>query len=348
MKKRRETKSGQAALKIKKWKFEEEMSFVVPYMQERDTCTNLIDISDDVNEDGPNEKEYDDKNEEEGDDRSDDKDDDKDDGIDGEDVNESLIEDEKKKKQKEIKRKVITKVARNSGNKCQTQSESASAVMVKYLLEKIIANARITPPTPQPSAIDTFFSSIAATVNNFSPYYQNIAKSQIFSIISELKMKQIMQEQPFFVPNTPTQRQHSALMRRTIPLQSREACPSGPYTVSHPSPSPSPSPSRSPFLSSSTTPTPSPSSSMVPTPTPSPSVYDFPATISNPHLSEQTPYTEYMKMQICTIKHHYLKQTASLSVGEIASRNDIFCFCNPGSIHFSNSKNLHCDILKYW
>lgn len=280
MKKKRETKSGQAASKIKKWRYEDEMSFLLPFMQERDTCSNLKDVSDDENEDEPNEDENDDRvdnrndnaednrNDKE-DDRNDDKDDDKSD-----DVNEeSHAENEKKKKQKEINRKIITKVARNKGN---TQPETASAVMMKYLLDKKTAKAQ-TPPIQQPSAIDSFFSSIAATVKNFSPYYQNIAKSQIFSIITDLEMKQIMQEQSFFVPNSPTQHQRFAQMQ----------CHTGPYNVSRPLPSPSPS------LSSSTLP---PSPSTVVTPTPSPSHYNFPATIPIPHYSEEITYTENAPM----------------------------------------------------
>lgn len=39
------------------------MSFLLPFMQERDTCSNLKDVSDNDNEDEPNEDdEYDDKN----------------------------------------------------------------------------------------------------------------------------------------------------------------------------------------------------------------------------------------------------------------------------------------------
>jgi len=62
LKKKRETKSGQAASKIKKWKFEDEMSFLLPFMQERETCTNLKDVSDDDNEHEPNENVYNDTN----------------------------------------------------------------------------------------------------------------------------------------------------------------------------------------------------------------------------------------------------------------------------------------------
>lgn len=260
-------------------------------MQERDTCSNLKDISDDDNEGEPNEDEYDDKNNDREDDqddnkredrnnntgdRNDNKDDDKDDDVD----EELHIEDEKKKK--EINRKIIN-VARNKRKRCERQPETASAVMMKYLLNKKTAKEQITLPSQQSSAIDTFFASIASTVKNFSPSYQNIAKSQIFSIISDLEMKQIMQDQPFFVSNTPTQRQHSAQMQ---PYNI------GPYNVSRPLPSPSPSLS----LSSSTLPTRSPSSSTIATPIPSPSYYDFPAIIPMPRLNEGTAYTENMNM----------------------------------------------------
>lgn len=47
------------------------MSFLLPFMQERNTCSNLKDISDDDNEDEPNEDEYDDKNDDRGDDQND-------------------------------------------------------------------------------------------------------------------------------------------------------------------------------------------------------------------------------------------------------------------------------------
>ncbi|KAM0735325.1 hypothetical protein ACS0PU_010473 [Formica fusca] len=151
---------------------------------------------------------------------------------------------------------------------------------MKYLLDKNNDKPQITPPTQQSSAIDTFFSSIAATVNKFSPYYQHIAKSQVFSIISDLEMKQIMQEQPFFVPNIPTQRQQSAQM---------PAYHTGLYNVSHSVPSSSPSPS----LSSSTIQTLSPSPLRIATPTPSPSYYEFPAT---PQFSEETAYIKNTKM----------------------------------------------------
>lgn len=73
---------------------------------------------------------------------------------------------EDEKKRKEINRKIITK-AKNKEYKCKTQPETASAVMMKYLLEKKTAKAQISPPTQQSNAIDTFFTSIAATERIF-------------------------------------------------------------------------------------------------------------------------------------------------------------------------------------
>lgn len=280
LKKKRETKSGQAASKIKKWKFEDEMSFLLPFMQERDTCSNLKDVSDNDNEDEPNEDdEYDDKNNDRGDDRNDDrgedqnydrgddrnddKHDDKDDDVD----EESHAEDKRKKKQKEINRKMVSNT-RNKENRWQKQPETALAMMMKYLLDKKTAKEQVTP---LPSAIDTFFSSIATTVKNFSPYYQNIAKSQIFSIITDLEMKQIMQ--PCFVSNTSSTQHHSAQM---------QSYHTGPHNVLRPLSSPLPLPS------SRATPSPSPSG--IATPIPSPS-YDFPPIVLMPHLSEETQYS---------------------------------------------------------
>jgi trans-2-enoyl-CoA reductase len=42
--------------------------------------------------------------------------------------------------------------------------------------------------------IDTFFKSIAATVKTFYRYHQNICKSRIFAILSEVEMTEILQE----------------------------------------------------------------------------------------------------------------------------------------------------------
>lgn len=43
--------------------------------------------------------------------------------------------------------------------------------------------------------LDLFFSSIAATVKQFSPYLQHMAKTKIFQTVSELEIQHVMQQQ---------------------------------------------------------------------------------------------------------------------------------------------------------
>lgn len=111
-------------------------------------------IGDDRNDDRGEDQNYD-----RGDDRNDDKHDDKDD-----DVNEeSHAEDKRKKKQKEINRKMVSNT-RNKENRWQKQSETASAMMMKYMLDKKTAKEQITP---LPSAIDTFFFKYCSNGKKF-------------------------------------------------------------------------------------------------------------------------------------------------------------------------------------
>lgn len=121
------------------------MTFLLSFMQERASCTNLKDFSDDDDEDEPNEDQYDDKNNRIENDRNNDRENDNDD--DKNDVDEeSNAENKKKKKQKEINTKMISLV-RNKGNRYQTQPETASAVVMKYLLNKKTTQPLITPST---------------------------------------------------------------------------------------------------------------------------------------------------------------------------------------------------------
>jgi len=47
---------------------------------------------------------------------------------------------------------------------------------------------------PHVDPIDAFFKITAATVKTFSPYHQNICKSRIYAIVSEVEMTEILQE----------------------------------------------------------------------------------------------------------------------------------------------------------
>jgi hypothetical protein len=161
--KKQTTKSGQSAsIKIPKWKYADEMSLVRPYLRKRDTVTNL---------------EFDEK---------------------GETDEEELLQAESKhdgaaEKEEQTpasaKYKFENKIFR--GTKHPTyQPETASAVLMKYLVESYKERQAELPVDP----MDAFFRSIAATVKTFSPYHQNICKSRIFEIVSEVEMTEILQE----------------------------------------------------------------------------------------------------------------------------------------------------------
>jgi hypothetical protein len=87
----------------------------------------------------------------------------------------------------EQKNKFKNKIFR--GTRPRYQPETASAVLMKYLVESDKERQAEPPVDP----IDSFFKSIVATVKTFSPYHQNICKSRIFEIVSEVEMREILQ-----------------------------------------------------------------------------------------------------------------------------------------------------------
>jgi hypothetical protein len=158
------TKSGQpASIKIPKWKYADEMSFVRPYLRERHTVTNL---------------EFDEKGET-----------DEEELLQAESEHDGTAEQEEQTPAR-AKNKFKNKIFRGPLNRPRYQPETASAVLMKYLVESDKERQAEPPVDP----IDAFFKSIAATVKTFSPYHQNICKSRIYAIISEVEMTEILQE----------------------------------------------------------------------------------------------------------------------------------------------------------
>jgi hypothetical protein len=68
------------------------------------------------------------------------------------------------------KNKFKNKIFRGTLKCPRDQPETASAVLMKYLVESDKERQAEQPVDP----IDAFFKSIAATVKTFSPYHQNI------------------------------------------------------------------------------------------------------------------------------------------------------------------------------
>jgi hypothetical protein len=162
-------KSGQSAsIKIPKWKYADEMSFVRPYLRERDTGTNievenfsLTEVKDETDEDELLQAESD----------------------------HDCTAEQEEQTPASTKTKVKNKILRGTLKRPRYQLETASAVLTKYLVESDKGRQAEPPVDP----IDTFFKSIAGTVKMFSPYHQNICKSKIFAIVSEVEMTEILQ-----------------------------------------------------------------------------------------------------------------------------------------------------------
>ena len=76
-------------------------------------------------------------------------------------------------------------------------SETASSVLMKYIMES-------DKGEKSSDSVDLFFQSVAATVKTFSPYFQNMCKSKVFSIVSELEMTQILENISPSASPTPT------------------------------------------------------------------------------------------------------------------------------------------------
>lgn len=75
--------------------------------------------------------------------------------------------------------------------------ETPLSVVMKYLLESEKRQEKAVHP------IDLFFQSTASTVKKFPPYYQNVCKTKVFSVVSDLEMTHIMEQLPSSAPATP-------------------------------------------------------------------------------------------------------------------------------------------------
>ncbi|CAL4126358.1 unnamed protein product [Meganyctiphanes norvegica] len=141
-------RNEQGAINVAEWRYADEMSFVRPYLRERD---NVSDPDDHL-----------------------------DTGIDFEDDDEDT----------EIWKGRVK--ASSDLNNSQKVAEAPSSVLMKYLVESEMSGVAKKDDFRDP--IDLFFLSIAQTVKTFSPYYKNLCKTQVLSVVSDLEMKQIFQQ----------------------------------------------------------------------------------------------------------------------------------------------------------
>jgi len=168
--KKKETVSGQAAKKIKKYKYEDQLSFLRPYFQERDTISNIH---------------YDESNT------------DADEGLENVENDESFeINVVDKPEITENDRSIVNRSASGKMKKrsCEEQPiESASSILMKYFIKENEKDLKEKSPSADP--VDSFLNGIGVTMKTFTPYYLNLAKSKIFSIVQDIDMQQIMENQ---------------------------------------------------------------------------------------------------------------------------------------------------------
>lgn len=200
--KKSQTTSGQSAKFIKKWKYEDEMSFLRPHIKERDTISSVNIPSDAENETNNDETEIFDEEE----------------GDNDVDINSTITdlkdnqnsitntESQKNSLEDKIRRKNLffgqKELNKTNMHKRKQPTESASATLMEYIIKTKEKNNKTET---EQDGLDHFFLSIASTVRNFTPYNQHLAKNQIFSIVSDLELKELKtQEQPYKSGNKPS------------------------------------------------------------------------------------------------------------------------------------------------
>lgn len=177
------TKSGQAAAKIAKWKFQDHMSFLNEFLNQdrpRLSSTNSNEEEDDSYKEIQEEKERDSEEHTETETTS---------FKNNNATNNELF-------QSNLKKTEINKRKQKSHNVIQ---ESASATLIKYLIEKKEQESEKDNRAAHP--IDNFFSVMAATVKNFSPIDQHYIKTKIFTIVNDMEGKYLMQSSAHFTPS---------------------------------------------------------------------------------------------------------------------------------------------------
>jgi len=166
----------QAAKKVKKYKFDDQLKFLKPHLQKRDTLGNIEDVvGNEDNVDIFNDNVDENENENAAVQINENMDD-----IDGEQLQNVEQTRSSKPVRKSIQKRSIIKT-----------SDSASTTLMKYIMQKKENNmSNVTQNNP----VDAFLAGLSPTLKTFTPYYLNLVKSKIFSIVQEYEMKMILDE----------------------------------------------------------------------------------------------------------------------------------------------------------
>ncbi|CAH1115137.1 unnamed protein product [Psylliodes chrysocephalus] len=165
--KTRET-TGQASKKKKKWRYEDEMAFLLPYMKIKSRVSS-VQLENQVKE-------------EEGEIQAED-------DVDGNDEQQDWTTDVSSDAvttapKQNIQRKKIV-------SRRMPSTESTSSTLMNYILsQKDLEPTNAV--TKEKDSIDLFFDSIKATVRTFSPVDFHTAKTRIFNIVSEIERPYVL------------------------------------------------------------------------------------------------------------------------------------------------------------
>ncbi|XP_069689134.1 uncharacterized protein [Periplaneta americana] len=180
--KKKMTRSGQAAEMNRKWKYEDCMSFIIPFFKERATHNNRASPENmDEELDNEGEKAFEQNNE---------------------DVTENPTEEVENEpliapKLCNIIMPSNIPVPRSSHVRRASKMETASSTLMDYLIDSNRCESVATSSASSNAhPIDLFFNGLAATVKTFSPEYQHLAKSKLFAVVSELEWAQLQKQKP--------------------------------------------------------------------------------------------------------------------------------------------------------
>lgn len=162
----------QATENRKRYKYEDCLQFLAPYLSERDVVTNVsvqetstvTEIIDDIQE--PSQEEQSDA----------------------------------ETNQPQISSSIATRIfqgrkkARRSQNS-PTPLDTPSALLVKYILDK--DDPQNVSQVLNHDDIDTFLMGIASTLKKLNPYNQHIAKGRIFNVVHELEAQEFFSQGPY-------------------------------------------------------------------------------------------------------------------------------------------------------
>lgn len=157
------TKSGQAATHSTKWKYEEQMSFLRPFFKDRERVTSLQQQDTEIED-----TEIGDTN--------------------TQNVCNEPVHQEKDEAYDNNETIPEAGPSRTKKRKKEQSDTSASATLMKYLVER---KKEEQPSNP----IDTFFSLMATTVKKFKPVDQHLIKSKVFSLVNDVELKYLTQEE---------------------------------------------------------------------------------------------------------------------------------------------------------